>query len=107
MKHLKEQINWCLENIPETRNSDIKLTSAVWVRYYSNFLFKDNNDKWCVKLLNLYELPTEDHVKRIRAKIQNEENKFLPTDAKVRKQRKINEEKWRTYLGYNPELRTL
>lgn len=57
--------------------------------------------------MDLYELPKEDNVKRIRATIQNQKNQFLPTDEVIRKKRQIKEEEWRKYLGYNPELRTV
>ena len=106
MLKLKDKILYCLERYPETRNSDIKLTNAVWYTYYEKYLIKVD-DQLAVKLTDLYELPREDDVKRIRAKIQNDENKFLPTDEAVRKQRRINETKWRNYLGYNDNIRNL
>jgi hypothetical protein len=60
-----------------------------------------------VKLSEFYELPTHDDIKRIRARIQNIEHKFLPTDWKIAQQRKWNEEDWRKFLGFNPELRQI
>lgn len=105
IQHLKEKVEYCLEKHPDTRNSDIRLTNSIWVEYYSDKLLKDDKGRYMVRLLDLYDLPTEDHVKRIRAVIQNDEHKFLPTDEKVRRQRKIAEETWREYLGYNPEMR--
>ena len=108
MKKLKEKVIYCLEKYPETRNSDTKLTSAVWLEFYKQFLFTAP-DGTCaaIKLLDLYKIPHQDSVKRIRATIQNKENKFLPSDPEVRKKRKINEEEWRKFLGYNPEMRTV
>lgn len=53
--------------------------------------------KSLVELAKIVDLPREDHIKRIRAKIQNEEKKFLPTTEEVRRQRKISEEDWRAW----------
>jgi len=58
------------------------------------------SDDLCVRLEYIKELPREDHVKRIRAKIQNEEGRLLPTRWEVAKQRKIEEQKWRAFMGY-------
>ena len=101
MIHLKHKVEHCLKKYPETRNSDIKLTNSIWVEYYYTRLIKDEKGNLAVKLLDLYDLPREDNVKRIRAKIQNEENRLLPTSKKVAKQRRINEDKWRAYMGFD------
>ena len=98
--NLKSKIEYCLEKYPETRNSDVKLTNSIWVEYYRDRL-KTIDGKAYVALVDLYDMPREDNVKRIRAKIQNEENRFLPTTLEVVRQRKINEEIWRNKLGYN------
>lgn len=50
-----------------------------------------------VELGKIMELPREDNIKRIRAKIQNEEHKYLPTTLEVARQRKINEEDWKAW----------
>lgn len=104
MKNLKTQVIHCLEHYPDARNSDIRLLIYIWKLFYPEYVFGDK-----VALENLYDLPREDNVKRIRASIQNHPTnpRFLPTDWKVAKQRKINEEKWRNAMGYNPELRTV
>lgn len=107
LKNLKSEVEHCLREFPDTRNSDIKLTNAIWVTFYSGRLKTDENGNWVVRLLDIYDLPHEDNVKRIRAKFQNEKKLFLPTSKEVAKQRKINEEDWRKHLGLNPELRTV
>jgi folate-dependent phosphoribosylglycinamide formyltransferase PurN len=53
-----------------------------------------------IALKNLKHVPSQDDVKRLRAKIQNEEHKYLPTSLEVAKRRGFAEEKWREYLGY-------
>lgn len=90
-----------LRDDEETRNSDIKLTIAIWREFYPNYVLDTSQgDKSGIFLDALFILPREDNIKRIRAKIQNEENKYLPTDPNVRKKRKISEEAWYDYLGY-------
>ena len=99
MQKLYDKIEKTLETYPETRNSDIALMIKVWKNFHG---VEDS-----VKLEKLYDLPTHESVKRLRARIQNDENRFLPTSEKVRKQRSILEERWKTYLGYStmtPEL---
>jgi hypothetical protein len=103
--NLKEQVLYCLENYPDSRNSDIKLTNYIWVKFYNQYLTLDSSNNYTVKLIDLYHLPKEDNVKRYRAKIQNEKKLFLPTDPEILKKRQVMEEKWRKEIGYNPELR--
>jgi len=92
IKNLKGKIEYCLRNYPETRNSDITLTIKIWQTFYGISDF--------VSLKDLYNLPREDNVKRIRAKIQNDQKKFLPTILKVAKKRGILEDEWRVAMGY-------
>lgn len=103
IKELKHKVEWTLKNHPETRNSDVVLTKKIWESYYQHFLFLDGQAKWCVRLEHMNELPREDNVKRIRAKF-NQDGKYLPDDPKVREARGINEQEWRKFLGYDPEL---
>lgn len=105
-KDLKIKILEVLEKYPETRNSDIRLTQAIWYFYYQPII-KVIDNKQYIALKDLSELPSQDDIKRIRAKIQNDEHKFLPTNWAIAKLRKWNEEDWRRFLGYNPELRTI
>lgn len=101
---LKMQVEEVLDLFLEARNSDITLLIKLWERYYPDSInfpggdFK-RQDPY-VFLRDLYELPREDNVKRIRAKIQNQEGKYLPTEWKIAEQRGINEERWKKYLGY-------
>lgn len=110
LKNLKYQILYCLQKYPESRNSDTKLTNLVWMSFYRKHIINVGNEDhpvYAVRLAELYELPTQDDIKRIRAKIQNIKHKFLPTEWKIAQQRKWNEEEYRKFLGYNPEMRTI
>ena len=100
MKKLKDKILYCLENYPRTREDDITLTLTLWWKFYNDHI-KEVDGEYYVKCVSLRDIPREDHIKRVRATIQNEENKYLPQNPEVRKQRKISADKWRKYLWYN------
>ena len=103
-RHLKEKVIYCLENYPETRNSDIALTISLWLTYYRD-LITCYEGKVMIELNNLYKVPNQDDISRWRQKIQNEQHLFLPTSLEVVRKRRINEEIWRTQLGYlNPSM---
>jgi len=105
-KNLFKKVEHCLEKYEETRNSDITLTIKLWVIFYRDFLVFSGSEVF-IRLNSLWDLPREDHIKRDRARIQHEEGRFLPTIEEVRKLRGIEEEKWRSSLGYNPEMRAV
>lgn len=95
---LKDKILHCLQKYPQTRDSDVLLTRAVWHEYHFGSVWQ-HNGRTAVYTEDLMKLPREDHCKRIRAKIQNEEHKFLPTSETVRKTRKIEEFWWCREMG--------
>ncbi len=95
---LKEQVETILEKYPECRNSDIKLTLNVWHTFYNGMISEIGGEKY-IKLKDLYDLPREDHIKRIRQKF-NELGMYLPTNPDVQKKRKLLEKEWRKELGY-------
>ena len=102
IKNLKAKVLAVLESNPETRNSDIALTIELWRRYYPNTILIGTSGVEGVRLKDLYDLPREDNVKRVRAQIQNVEHLYLPTSWEVAKQRKINEDRLREAMGYPP-----
>lgn len=57
-----------------------------------------------VKLTDVLFLPREDNIKRIRAKIQNEEHRYLPTTPEIRAKRKISESEWRAWSQNQDKL---
>ena len=114
MKELKDQVEKALTKYPTTRNSDITLTIAVWKMFYKEYV-NDNS----INLKDLYDLPREDNIKRIRAKFQQDaleriksgktngdEQCFLPTDPKVAERRNIFGDEWKKALGYGSVLDT-
>lgn len=96
---VKKMVLSCLERYPETRNSDITLTQTLWSYYYPSKVHSSASGNF-IYLRDLFDLPREDHIKRIRANIQNDEHLFLPTSYEVMKKRKDAKTSWREYLGY-------
>jgi hypothetical protein len=89
---LKKQIEMVLRDYPDTRNSDKLLTWKLWKQFYSKSLYT------YITMDEFFKLPTEDTIKRIRAKIQNTDFKYLPTYWEIAKQRRWRESKWRSFL---------
>lgn len=98
-KTLDQKVRYVLEHSPETRNSDITLTTHIWWYFHKDSII-ELNGQWYVSIKDLHDLPREDNVKRIRARIQNDEKLFLPTDEKVIQKRSKMQSKWRKDLGY-------
>jgi hypothetical protein len=89
---IKRMVEHCLEHYPKTRDSDITLMIQVWKSFH--------NVGDTISVVMLYDLPREDHIKRWRAKIQNEENRFLPSSWEIAKKRNIERAEWERALGY-------
>ena len=106
IKTLRGQVEHILETIPETRNDDIRLTLEIWKAFYPGFIKRDENNYSIIRLADIWEMPREDNVKRVRAQIQNEERRFLPTSPEVLKKRGMLTEEWRKALGYTPKDET-
>lgn len=105
-KKLNTMVEEILRNIPETRNSDITLMIEIWKRYFTQKIKKGSTGEEGIWLRDLYELPREDAVKRVRASF-NHEGKYFPTEWKVAKHRGINEDEWRIALGYPVKSNTV
>lgn len=100
--NLVHQIDFILSTEPETRNSDITLTIAIWKRYFPKFIIhSEKTNKDYVEITTLFDLPREDNIKRVRAKIQNEERRYLPTDPAIFLERAKLSKDWREFLGYH------
>lgn len=105
---LTSQVKWCLERHPNSRNSDKTLTILLWHEFYRKLVKKSTLDNQLyIKLNDVYALPSQDAIKRVRARFQNDKKKYLPTRLDVARKRGYNEEEWRSLLGFNPELRVI
>lgn len=100
LKTTTKRVRYMLENHPSTRNSDITLTVMLWKKFFPDSLMKAEDGQYYVKVTDLMEIDREDHIKRIRAKIQNEEHLFPPTKEAIAKKRNWNIDVWRKHLGY-------
>ena len=70
LKNLQPKVEYCLEHFPDTRNSDICLTIKIWESYYSHKLYKAKDGNNYVCLENMYDLPSEDRISRVRRIVQ-------------------------------------
>lgn len=106
LKNLKAKVEYILKVYPQTRNSDVLLTRQILHTYESKYIHKGKDGKWWYRE-ECFNLVREDNVKRLRATIQNNltRPRYLPSSPTVRRFRNINEETWRKFLSYNPELR--
>jgi len=104
INELKRQIEQVLADVPESRNSDITLTIEIWKRFYPQRIRTNAQGREGIFLDDLYDLPREDHIKRIRATFQKDKTqpRYLPTEPAVAKQRRINEDVWKKHLNYMP-----
>ena len=100
IKNLRKIVEAELAQTEKARNDDRFLTLAIWWRHYPEY-FIVHECKHYIRADAVLSLPREDNIKRLRAKIQNEEGKYLPTNADVRKKRGISEEVWLKYCTYN------
>lgn len=105
MHILKDKILWILSEDEQSRNSDIRLTQMIWYKFHNSKIVELDDGTKAIRLRDLFDLPREDNIKRIRAKIQNDEHKFLPTTPEIRKQRKINEQIWHSYMSPSNPVR--
>lgn len=107
---LKEKVIHALEVDEQSRNSDIRLIQTIWYLHHKESLLQAPDGTYYVKVRDLATLPREDHASRIRRKVQEEAMvklangvasaaRYLPTNPEVVKQRKMNEDVWRKFLG--------
>lgn len=110
---LRPMVEAILKEYPKARDSDQWLTIKLWAVFYPQMMIvrefkaKDLSGKEVdvveksVRLQDIMALPREDNIKRLRAKIQNEEHKYLPTTLEIAMKRRIEESVWRNYCRTN------
>ncbi len=107
IKKLRGAILEILKDYPKARDSDQWLTLKLWAVYFPSKMHQELDEdgqpqgRKFVYLEDIMNLPREDNVKRLRAKIQNEEGLYLPTSWAVAKKRGINEVEWKHYCLTN------
>jgi len=79
---------------------------VVWKNFFKDRISTLNDGRLAVSLADLYELPREDNIKRVRAAF-NAEGKYYPTEWAVAKARGIKEDEYRIALGYPEKAMTV
>lgn len=95
---LKTKVEYCLQNYPETRDNDITLFIKLIKSYpcYNKFLYPSSgysNDDSTIRLKDLYELPKQEDVARIRRKF-NQHGKYKTENEEVIRLRQEAEKEW-------------
>lgn len=103
IKTVKAMVERVLEEIPSTRNSDKELTIQLWQIFFSEHIFYERGEKACIRLESIWDLPSQDSIKRVRAEIQNVEKRLIPTDPEVAEARGWLMDDWKKALGYYVE----
>ena len=98
INNLKTKVEYCLQNYPETRDNDITLFIKLIKSYpcYNVFLNPGENfisDESTIKLKDLYELPKQEDVARIRRKF-NQQGKYKTENEEIIRLRQEAEKEW-------------
>jgi len=88
-----------LEADTESRNDDRRLTFKVLQRLQGG---EGKGPFLQLYLRDLRKLPAFATITRVRAVIQNNLHKYLPTSPEVRRKRRIAEETWLNYITGTP-----
>lgn len=97
LKRYKEKVYAILRDSEGARNNDGVLMAHYINIYHPDLVRTDEEGDKVIKLKSLKMLPPFENIRRVRQIIQNVNNEFLPTDASVRKNRRIKEANWREY----------
>lgn len=98
IKKLSEKVLRILHDYEATRNDDAELTQTIILVYLPEHVIQHNGTYFFSR--EALSFVREDHVKRVRAKIQNGNRKkgiagrYLPTLESVRRKRRIRQEDW-------------
>jgi len=101
MRTYYNEVLFTLANDPESRNDDSRLICVLWNHYYPSKTLKTDQGDGVLFRDIVRSLPKFSSVERARRVIQNNLALFPPTDKKIAKKRKLNEELWRESLTRN------
>lgn len=90
---ITEKIERVLQLLPWTRDNDIDLLWSLWQIHY------DHNTDYVTKE-QMKHLPTQETVKRVRAKF-NSKGMYLPRDEEVARRRGIASDVYREFYARN------
>jgi hypothetical protein len=89
MSTIGARVTEILKRFPSTRNSDAELYARYYERYYGKAIILMSVKEF-FRLLRTKEIDDPDNIRRMRAKVQNKQVLYLPTDPDVRKIRLKN-----------------
>ena len=95
---LKDEVETILRDYPKSRDSDINLMLLIWTKFYPHKIYSKDGI-YSVRLKDIHDLPREDHIKRYRAKF-NQQGLYLSSNPAIIKKRKQQSEKWLNDLEY-------
>lgn len=125
---MKQKVEYILEMDPKSRNSDIRLFSKLLEEltpfriinvekiikklkakeiFFTLDLEQNLKDLTLIieenllRIPNLQEIPHFETIRRVRQKIQNEDERFLPTSEEVARKRRIREVLIKEYIIKN------
>lgn len=99
---IKQKVEHCLKNFPETRNSDAILTFRV-IHEFHNSNIKQFEGKWWITTEILKDIK-EDVCKRYRAQF-NQKGLYMPTSQQVLELRGLKAEQYKNeFSPSNPSL---
>ena len=95
IEHVHDRVLSLLEQYPSTRDDDLKLIFLYWQIYHKN-TFQEDGPIYVIVKSHVGELTHPESIRRVRAKIQNEEGRFRGSDEteQRRVEEKIEWEKW-------------
>ena len=88
-----------LEADTESRNDDRRLTFKVLQRLQGG---EGKGPFLELKLRDIWKLPAFATITRVRAILQNQLHKYLPTSPEIRRKRLISEDAWMEYITGTP-----
>lgn len=108
---IKENVKTILAESETSRNSDASLVANYWYKYDSDYLYDAdiiNKQTVALPLVNYERVTSSSVIERFRRLIQEEVvmsgdieemKKYLPTDPKVIKMRRIRSVLWKNYIN--------
>ena len=94
---LEKKVETILCDFPDTRNDDKLLIWSVWQTFFNLGDTMSYDD--------FKRLPIPESITRVRARIQNVEKKFLPTDWNVARKRRWLQEKWSELMAKDERVK--
>jgi len=100
---MEDEIRDILRHHEAARNNDVQLAILYWWKHHPGVVVKPTEGgEWRIDctLDEFVKLPNVDKMKRIRAKIQNDDKMYLPTDQKVLEHRSKFHKNQRSYAEW-------